>query len=132
MASHPETTHSAFRTPTFTAIKWVLYGWAGALAIYCSLIFTGFVEGRGARVLTNAGWTIASFLAAAASWKACHRLAGSRRIAWGLFAAAATTWFVGQLIWCWNVFVVGLAVPFPAVVDVGLIGFSPLVAVGVV
>ena len=130
MASHPETTHPAFRTRTYTAARLALYGWAGALIVYCSLILTDFVDGQRARVLTNAGWTIASFLAAAASWKASYRLAGSRRIAWGLFATAATAWFIGQLIWCWNVFVVGIRVPFPSLADLGYISYAVLFALG--
>ena len=130
MVSHPETTHRAFRTPTYTAARLALYGWAGALIVYCSLILPDFVDGQRARVLTNAGWTIASFLAAAASWKASYRLAGSRRIAWGLFATAATAWFIGQLIWCWNVFVVGTRVPFPSLADLGYVSYAVLIALG--
>ena len=130
MASHPEITHSTLRTPAYTAARLTLYGWAAALTVYCSLIFTGFVDDQGGRVLTNAAWTIASFLAAAASWKASYRLAGSRRIAWGLFAAAATAWFIGQLIWCWNVFVVGIRVPFPSLADLGYTSYAVLFALG--
>jgi signal transduction histidine kinase len=130
MASNPETTHSAFRTPTVTAARLTLYWWAAALSVYCSLIFTGFLDGQRARVLTNAAWTIASLLAAAASWNTSYRLAGSRRIAWALFAAAATAWLIGQLIWCWNVFVVGVLVPFPSLADLGFICYAVLFALG--
>src|SRR5262245_20999289 len=58
MAIHPETTHSALRAPAYTAARVTLYGWAAALIVYGLLIFTGFVAGQGARVLTNAAWTI--------------------------------------------------------------------------
>lgn len=124
------TTARAFTIPTWDSRWLVPYAWAAALAAYCVLIFGGVVAGRSAQWLTNLGWTVASLLAALASWRASRRLAERRRTAWRLFAAGCAAWFIGQLIWDWKRLVEGVDQPFPGLADYGYVSYSLLFTAG--
>jgi PAS domain S-box-containing protein len=128
-------TQRATTARAFTFANWdsrwlVPYGWVAALAAYCVLIFGEFVAGRGAQWLTNIGWTIASLLAALASWRTSRRLPDRRRTAWRLFAAACAAWLIGQLVWDWQTLVDGVAAPFPSLAEYGYVSYAVLFTAG--
>ena len=51
------------------------------------------------------------------------------RLTWVFIAAACFSWAVGEAYWCWYSLRSDV-VPFPSLADVGFLGFSVLVAVG--
>lgn len=101
-----------------------------ALGAYSVLIFGGLVTDRDVQRLTNVAWTIASLVAALASWQTSRQMTDRRRTAWRLFAAASTAWLIGQLIWDWNALLAGVNPPFPNLADIGYISFAGLFAAG--
>src|SRR5258706_2105398 len=109
---------------------------AFGLAAVVSIAFTiwiGFRVGgdHSVTVVDDLGEAIAALIAAASCGYASLRAIGRMRVAWGLLAASALSWGVGELIW--SVIEVGLdqAVPFPSVADAGYLPAIPLAVAGV-
>lgn len=51
-------------------------------------------------------------------------------LAWRFMGAGAASWGLGQVVWTWDEVVLGQAVPFPSLADVGYLGFPLLAGVG--
>jgi PAS domain S-box-containing protein len=104
--------------------------WGASIGIFSILVLAGIVQGRAALWITNAAWTLSSLIAAIASWQTSRRMTAQRRTAWTLFAAACAVWLLGQLVWDWNVLVIGLEQLFPTLADLGYAGFAVLFSAG--
>jgi len=78
-------------------------------------------------LLSDAGQLAASAGAAVACARAARRSHGRLRPAWWLLAAGTGSWAGGQLVWSFYEVVLGRAVPFPSLADVGFVLF-PVVA----
>ena len=122
---------SRFQTPSGQR-----FAAAAAIATVLSLAFTawiGFKIGgdRSVTVVDDIGEAVAALIAAAscgyASWRSTSRM----RVAWGLLAASALSWGVGEVIWA--VIEVGLnqPVPFPSAADAGYLTAIPLAVAAV-
>ncbi|MGY1683424.1 diguanylate cyclase domain-containing protein [Geodermatophilus sp. SYSU D01176] len=62
-------------------------------------------------------------------WRA-RRCTGQRtRVAWVLVALACGSWALGEAVWCWYTLRSDI-VPVPSLADVGFLGFSTLMAAG--
>jgi len=62
---------------------------------------------------------------------AARRSTGRQRTAWGLLAAAAISWGLGQAVWTWFEVVLDELMPYPGPADVGYLGAVPLLVAGV-
>jgi PAS domain S-box-containing protein len=109
---------------------------AFGLAAVVSIVFTiwiGFRVGgdHSVTVVDDLGEAIAALVAAASCGYASLRATGRMRVAWGLLAASALSWGIGEVIW--SVIEVGLgqAVPFPSAADAGYLPAIPLAVAGV-
>jgi len=109
---------------------------AFGLAAVVSIAFTiwiGFRVGgdHSVTVVDDLGEAIAALIAAASCGYASLRANGRMRVAWGLLAASALSWSIGEVIW--SVIEVGLdqAVPFPSAADAGYLPAIPLAVAGV-
>jgi hypothetical protein len=109
---------------------------AAGLATVVSIGFTiwiGFRVGgdHSVTVVDDLGEAVAALVAAASCGYASLRATGRMRLAWGLLAASALSWGIGETIW--SVIEVGLgqAVPFPSAADAGFLLAIPLAVAGV-
>ena len=126
-------THPLPRLQSRSGRRFVL---AFGLAAVVSIAFTiwiGFRVGgdHSVTVVDDLGEAIAALIAAASCGYASLRAAGRMRVAWGLLAASALSWSIGEVIW--SVIEVGLdqAVPFPSAADAGYLPAIPLAVAGV-
>ncbi|HYR47722.1 MAG TPA: hypothetical protein VER07_02970, partial [Candidatus Polarisedimenticolia bacterium] len=109
---------------------------AFGLAAVVSIAFTiwiGFRLGgdHSVTVVDDLGEAIAALIAAASCGYASLRATGRMRVAWGLLAASALSWGIGETTW--SVIEVGLGqgVPFPSAADAGFLPAIPLAVAGV-
>ncbi len=127
----PSRPRSRFQTPSGRR-----FAAAAAVAALLSVAFTawiGFKVGgdRSVTVVDDIGEAVAALIAAAscgyASWRATSRM----RIAWGLLAASALSWGIGEVIWA--IIEIGLKqpVPFPSPADAGYLSAVPLAVAAV-
>jgi PAS domain S-box-containing protein len=128
VASHPRS-----RLQTRSGRRFLV---AAALAAVISVAFTiwiGFRVGgdHSVTVVDDLGEAIAALIAAASCGYASLRATGRMRVAWGLLAASALSWGIGETTW--SVIEVGLgqAVPFPSAADAGFLPAIPLAVAGV-
>lgn len=77
------------------------------------------------------GEALAAMVAAIACGYAARRNASKVRMGWGLLAASALSWALGEA--AWSVYEVGLGmpVPFPSLADIGFLAAIPLAVGGV-
>ncbi len=127
-AAHPRS-----RLQTLSGRRFVL---AAGLAAFVSIAFTIWIGYRvggdhSVTVVDDLGEAIAALIAAASCGYASLRATGRMRVAWGLLAASALSWTIGEIIW--SVIEVGLgqAVPFPSAADAGYLPAIPLAVAGV-
>ncbi|HEY0126107.1 MAG TPA: GGDEF domain-containing protein [Blastococcus sp.] len=66
---------------------------------------------------------------AVVGWHARRCTDRRTRITWGLVAAACASWAAGEAVWCWHTLRADV-VPFPSPADVGFLGFTVLMAAG--
>ena len=109
---------------------------AAAVAAVVSVAFTiwiGFRVGgdHSVTVVDDLGEAIAALIAAGSCGYAARREAGRMRVAWGLLAASALSWGVGEVIWSYIEVGQGQAVPFPSAADGGYLVAIPLAVAGV-
>jgi PAS domain S-box-containing protein len=108
------------------------FGLAAVVAIAFT-IWIGFRVGGdySVTVVDDLGEAIAALIAAASCGYVSLRATGRMRVAWGLLAASALSWGIGEVIW--SVIEVGLgqAVPFPSAADAGYLPAIPLAVAGV-
>jgi PAS domain S-box-containing protein len=81
--------------------------------------------------LDDIGEAVAAGVAAISLALAASRSTGRMRLAWGLLAAAAASWCVGEAIWAWYEVFRGMSVPFPSAADAGFLLEIPLAIAGV-
>ena len=127
-AAHPRS-----RLQTRSGRRFVL---AAGLAAVVSIAFTiwiGFRVGgdHSVTVVDDIGEAIAALIAATSCGYASLRANGRMRVAWGLLAASALSWGIGET--AWSVIEVGLgqAVPSPSLADAGFLPAIPLAVAGV-
>lgn len=109
---------------------------AAVVALVLGIAFTawiGFHIGgdHSVTVVDDIGEAVAALIAAASCGYASFRATARMRVAWGLLAASALSWGIGEVIW--SVIEVGLGqpVPFPSAADAGYLAAIPLVVGGV-
>ncbi|HEV2218252.1 MAG TPA: ATP-binding protein [Candidatus Dormibacteraeota bacterium] len=127
-ASHPRS-----RLKTRSGRRFLV---AAAVAAVVSVAFTiwiGFRVGgdHSVTVVDDLGEAIAALIAAGSCGYASRREAGRMRVAWGLLAASALSWGVGEVIWSYIEVGQGRAVPFPSAADAGYLVAIPLAVAGV-
>ena len=127
-ASHPRS-----RLQTRSGRRFLL---AAAMAAGLSVAFTVWIGFRiggdhSVTVVDDLGEAVAALVAAASCGYASWRATGRMRVAWGLLAASALSWGIGESTW--SVIEVGLgqAVPFPSAADAGFLPAIPLAVAGV-
>ncbi len=89
------------------------------------VVVTFHTGSRTAIWVDDLGNLIAPLVASGLCLGAARRCQGRARSSWALFAAFAGTWALGQVAWCWYELVVGTAVPFPGLPDVGYVACVP-------
>jgi PAS domain S-box-containing protein len=77
------------------------------------------------------GEAVAAMAAAVSCGFAAYRNSGRTRLAWGLFAASATCWAIGEVVWSVYEVGMGVSVPFPSAADAGFLLAIPLSVAGV-
>src|SRR5579864_1083621 len=105
---------------------------AGTLAVAFVAWTAVRVGGNQATIaVDDIGEAVAAFIAAASCGLAAARTEHRNRVAWGLFAASATSWGIGEVIWSVYEVGLGVAVPFPSAADAGYLAAVPLAVAGV-
>lgn len=105
--------------------------WLAGVVAFALTIPPDLIAADTARIIADVGWTLSSAFAAASAFQAARALSGTERIAWLLFGCATAAWCAGQLVWDVYELVLGIAIPFPSLADVGYIAFVPLMLAGV-
>ena len=109
-----------------------------SLALVCAAITVAFVlwlatDAGGDKVtvaVDDIGEAAAALIAAVAAGLAARRRGGRTRAAWCLIGASALAWGAGELAWSYFEVVLGQAVPFPSVADIGFTLSVPLGVAG--
>jgi len=77
------------------------------------------------------GEAVAAVAAAVSCGFAAYRNSGRTSLAWALFAASATSWGIGEVVWSVYEVGLGVSVPFPSAADAGFLLAIPLSVAGV-
>jgi diguanylate cyclase (GGDEF)-like protein len=109
-----------------------------AFAAVAALMTAAFVSTLQASALSDFAVTLvsngvqllAAVLASAGCAIASLRGEGQRRRAWLWLSAGTGSWAVGQVVWSFYEVVLGQAVPFPSVADIGFLAFPLVGGVG--
>ncbi|HUZ86075.1 MAG TPA: ATP-binding protein [Candidatus Baltobacterales bacterium] len=118
-----------------------LRGWRAftIAAVVAGALAAAFVAWTALRVggdqatiaVDDIGEAVAALIAAASCGLAAARNEHRTRVAWGLFAASAASWGIGEVIWSVYEVGLGIAVPFPSAADAGYLLAVPLAVGGV-
>jgi len=81
-------------------------------------------------VLSDSVTVTASAFAGMACARTGLRSQGRLRRGWLLLGAGMLSWSLGELIWAYYEIVLGHAVPFPSLADIGYLGMVPLALLG--
>src|SRR2546426_11375836 len=126
-------THPLSRLQTRSGRRFLLAAALAAVVSIAITIWIGFRVGgdQSVTVVDDIGEAIAALVAAASCGYASWRATGRMRFAWGLLAASALSWGIGEPTW--SVIEVGLgqAVPFPSAAAAGYLPAIPLAVAGV-
>ena len=98
----------------FTA--WLVFQWGGA---------------RTTSLVDDILIPLAAFTAAASTIREAARRHGTARLSWALIGASCIAWGAGEAAWGYYDAVLGIAVPFPSLADVGYLAAIPLGAAGI-
>lgn len=82
------------------------------------------------RWLVNLSWTLAALLTGIICLAVARRLADADRQAWRYYGYGCLVWFAGMLIWAYYELIEQQTTPFPALSDLGFLGFAPLFLLG--
>ena len=106
---------------------------AAALASIVFALWTGnrWFGDQSTIALDDIGEAVAALIAAGSCAFAAVRNSGRTRWAWSFFAASATSWGLGEVIWSWYEVLQRVAVPFPSAADAGFLLAIPLGVAGV-
>jgi len=115
---------------------WRVFTFAAASAAVLTVAFVLWTALRigGDQVtiaVDDVGEAVAAMAAAVSCGLAAFRNTGRTRLAWGLFAASATSWGVGEVVWSVYEVGLGVSVPFPSAADAGFLLAIPLGVAGV-
>jgi PAS domain S-box-containing protein len=97
------------------------------------LAWTHFRVGgeRATVAVDDIGQAAAALIAAfSCAWRA-RQESDRMRLVWGLLAASAGSWGLGEVVWSVYEVVLGIAVPFPSLADAGFLAAIPLAVAGV-
>jgi diguanylate cyclase len=102
---------------------------AVATALLCLFCLALLPAGVAADVSDVAQGLAALTATAVVGWHARRCTDRRTQITWGLVAAACASWAAGEAVWCWYTLRADV-VPFPSLADVGFLGFTLLMAAG--
>jgi len=103
----------------------------GAAVLALGICFVARLGGpHTVRTLSNVALFCAAFAASIGCVLRSRRATGRVRLSWVLLGAATASWGVGQLLWFWFESVMGDAVPFPSLADVGYLGMPIFTVAG--
>lgn len=108
---------------------------AGLTVLAVVLIFTlgNYVfnlQGLARYWFVDLAWTLASLATGLACLDVARKLDGADQRAWRFYGYGCLAWFAGMLIWSYYELIGKQATPFPALSDVGFLGFAPLFLLG--
>jgi PAS domain S-box-containing protein len=103
----------------------LLLALAGAAAVVNIAVGLMPLPDRPALALQNGLHLAASLSAALACLFAAQRETGRKQLGWKLLGAGASAWAAGQVVWTWYEVVLGVAVPYPGIADVGYFAMYP-------
>jgi PAS domain S-box-containing protein len=104
--------------------------WWWLLALVAYALLTQLLPRGLARLVTDIAWTIAALAATVGSFQAARVLTASDRTAWVLLGTASAAWAAGQIAWGVYELILGIAVPFPSIADIGYVAFGVLMIAG--
>lgn len=93
-----------------TAPACVALCFAAAIVGHAFLVW--ILDDTAARVANDVAWTLASAVAGWLCIRAARALKGTPSYSWWLFSAGCWSWFIGQLLWDYNRWVLGIDLPF--------------------
>jgi two-component system sensor histidine kinase/response regulator len=115
---------------------WRVFAIAATAATAVTVAFVAWtalrIDGDQATIaVDDIGEAVAALAAAVSCGFAAYRNSSRTRLAWALFAASATSWCIGEVVW--SVYEVGLGVnvPFPSAADAGFLVAIPFGVAGV-
>ena len=113
-----------------------LVGRLGVLTLLAAVLFVFSIvpsamrlDGSGTELWYVVGWTVSSFSAGLAAWRAAAMSDASARKAWRSFSLGCFSWMAATLTWAgygW----VGAVLPFPSAADAFYIGTSVMFIIG--
>ncbi|MBV9820890.1 MAG: GGDEF domain-containing protein [Actinobacteria bacterium] len=104
---------------------------AGAAVLLLGVCFFARLGGpHTQRTLSNVALFCAAFAAAIGCLVRSRRVTGRTRLSWLLIGAATASWGIGQVLWFWFESVLGDAVPFPSLADLGYLGMPVFTVLG--
>jgi diguanylate cyclase (GGDEF)-like protein/PAS domain S-box-containing protein len=80
----------------------------------------------------NIFWTLSALITGAVCLLVARQLTGADRLAWQCYGYACLSWFTGMLIWSYLELIAEQTTPFPALSDIGFLGFAPLILCGLI
>ncbi len=108
--------------------------WCAAAAVTTAILGVWFGYELGgptvSRNVSNVSLSVAALAAAAGCIAKSRLVSGRFRWAWLLIGCSMLSWGLGQVVWTWYESILGHAVPFPSLADVGYLGLAPLTAAG--
>src|SRR5438445_5622335 len=127
----PPLSRGAVSRPALTVTGFGLRGWrvftiAATSAAALSLAFIAWtvlrVGGDQATIaVDDIGEALAAVAAAVSCGLAAYRNSGRTRLAWAMFAASATSWGLGEIVWSIYEVGLGVSVPLPSAADAGFL-----------
>lgn len=103
---------------------------AFAAVILCHALLVWVLDDDGARIANDVAWTLASAIAGWLCVRTARRLEVAAAWSWWLFGAGCWSWFVGQLFWNYNRWMLGINLPFYSIGQVFYLLFPLLIIIG--
>jgi signal transduction histidine kinase len=135
-AGLPPITGNGGRLRRLARSEWTPLVVGGATAAVLVVVFSAWLmlQPGGARVTSlvdDALIPLVAFAAAATTLRAAIQHLGALRFAWVMIGASCAAWGAGEAIWGYYDAVLGVAVPFPSIADVGYLASIPLGVAGI-
>ena len=111
-------------------VRWVIA--TGLVIVFAIGNYLVSMEAYTRHVWADIWWTVASLVAAINCYSVAGRLEAHLKRAWKLFGHACFSWFLGMLIWNCLELAQQVETPFPALSDLGFLGFAPLFMWGLI
>jgi two-component system, sensor histidine kinase and response regulator len=96
-------------------------------------VWLGFTIGgdTATTAVSDIGQAIPALVAGVSCAWAARRATRRTAWAWGLLAASATSWGIGEIVWSYYTVVASVSLPFPSAADVGFLAAVPFAIAGV-